>query len=107
MKKKGIWIVLVVILAVAAYLIYLKITDKKDNGGGTIVNPDAPAAISYTIKNTFNSDTSFFTEGLAFYKGELFASSGLEGKSRLRKLDPATGKSIPGFDIALDPSIFG
>ena len=37
--------------------------------------PTIPA-INYTVVNALPHDTSFFTEGLEFYKGQLFESSG-------------------------------
>ncbi len=46
-------------------------------------------------------DPSAFTEGLELYEGTLYEGTGLEGKSQLRALDPATGEvqraeSLPG-----------
>ena len=52
--------------------------------------PEAPA-IAYTILNAYPHDTSAFTQGLEFYKGELFESTGLEGRSTLRRVDLKTG----------------
>src|SRR5688500_6491949 len=53
------------------------------NEAGTS-NPDdssrnvavAPPAIQYAVVNKYPHDTSYFTEGLEFYKGQLFESSG-------------------------------
>jgi len=36
----------------------------------------APPAIQYSVVNKYPHDTSYFTEGLEFYKGQLFESSG-------------------------------
>jgi glutaminyl-peptide cyclotransferase len=36
----------------------------------------APPAIQYAVVNKYPHDTSYFTEGLEFYKGQLFESSG-------------------------------
>jgi glutamine cyclotransferase len=52
--------------------------------------PEAPA-IPYTILNAYPHDTSAFTQGLEFYKGQLYESTGLEGRSTLRTVDPKTG----------------
>jgi glutamine cyclotransferase len=52
--------------------------------------PEAPA-IPYTILNAYPHDTSAFTQGLEFYKGQLYESTGLEGKSTLRTVDLKTG----------------
>jgi glutamine cyclotransferase len=52
--------------------------------------PEAPA-IPYTILNVYPHDTSAFTQGLEFYKGQLYESTGLEGRSTLRTVDLKTG----------------
>lgn len=55
----------------------------KCNGGGNTENPDnippvasAAPVINYSLLNAYPHDTAFFTEGLEFYKGQLFESSG-------------------------------
>lgn len=73
-------------------------------------DPETPAApktpvINYTVAGTLPHDTSYFTEGLEFYKGKLIESTGLEGKSRLVQYDPATGKADK--QVILDPKFFG
>ena len=50
-------------------------------------------------------DPSSFTEGLLWYNGVLYESSGLYGKSNLRKVDPQTGEVLQRVD---DPvNVFG
>jgi glutamine cyclotransferase len=61
--------------------------------------------ISYNIVAAYPHDTSFFTEGLEFYKGKLFESTGNKGKSRLVATDLETGKPIKS--ISLDDKFFG
>ena len=46
-----------------------------DNGNSGPSEP-APALINYNVVNTYPHDTSFFTEGLEFYNGTLYESSG-------------------------------
>ncbi len=50
-------------------------------------------------------DPGAFTEGLVFHRGNLYESTGLYGRSSLRRIDPATGKitRIRG----LPPALFG
>jgi len=67
--------------------------------------PEGPKQISYSIINTFPHDTSFYTQGLTFYNGELYEGTGLEGKSKLMKMDLKTGKPLQKVD--LDPKLFG
>lgn len=61
--------------------------------------------ISYTIAGTYPHDTTFFTEGLCFYNGALWESTGLEGKSRLVQLDLNTGRVLQ--QVSLAPELFG
>jgi glutamine cyclotransferase len=68
-------------------------------------NPDAPKPINFTVGDVYPHDTSSFTEGILFYKGELYESTGLKGKSRLLKVDLKTGKTEKAFD--LDAAYFG
>ncbi|HLG39524.1 MAG TPA: glutaminyl-peptide cyclotransferase [Chitinophagaceae bacterium] len=70
--------------------------------------PDAPASITYSIVTSYPHDTSFFTEGLLIYKGDLYESAGdpdYSGKSRLMRVDMKTGKVLQG--INLDKKYFG
>jgi glutamine cyclotransferase len=67
----------------------------------------APPAIQYAVVNKFPHDTSYFTEGLEFYKGQLFESSGGNANespypSELGISDLKTGKVDP--KVKLDKS---
>jgi glutamine cyclotransferase len=50
-------------------------TNNPDNTTSGNVEPPPPP-IQYAVINKFPHDTSYFTEGLEFYKGQLFESSG-------------------------------
>jgi glutaminyl-peptide cyclotransferase len=70
--------------------------------------PDAPKSLTYSIVTSYPHDTSFFTEGLLIYKGDMYESAGdpdYTGKSRLMKLDLKTGKILQS--INLDKKYFG
>jgi glutaminyl-peptide cyclotransferase len=77
--------------------------------GGTETSDTPPApqtpSISYTTVGAAAHDTSFFTEGLEFYKGALLESTGLEGKSRLVQYDLPSGKVQK--QLSLEPASFG
>lgn len=81
------------------------------NGNATddttqIQKPAPPAILSYSIISpSFPHDTSSFTQGLTFYKGELYEGTGNYGKSKLMKVDLKTGK--PLNSIKLDNQYFG
>lgn len=64
-----------------------------------------PAIINYNIVNTYPHDTSSYTQGLTWQNNTLYEGTGLEGQSRLMKIDIKNGK--PNQSISLDPSIFG
>ena len=50
-------------------------------------------------------DPEAFTEGLALVDGALYESTGLQGRSSVRRVDPATGAVLQRHD--LPPSVFG
>lgn len=76
----------------------------KDNGktgdGGTTSSFPPPANISYSIIKTYPHDTASFTQGLVFYKGELYENTGEYGHSRLLKVNLQTGKAIREMKLA-------
>ncbi len=64
-----------------------------------------PAVVPAQVIATFPHDTQAFTEGLLIKDGVLFESTGLEGKSDIRKSDLKTGKILA--QVMLDPTLFG
>jgi glutamine cyclotransferase len=64
----------------------------------------APVSLSYTVMNSYPHDTAAFTQGLEFHKGNLMESTGLLGRSSLRKVDPKTGEVLS--DLKLNKEIF-
>ncbi len=60
---------------------------------------------TFEIVNTFKHDPTAFTEGLFFYNGFLYESTGQEGKSDLRKVELETGKVVQ--KVGLAKSSFG
>lgn len=79
-------------------------SDAGENQALTPTIPEAPM-IPYTVVNAYPHDTAAFTQGLEFYKGTLYESTGLEDRSSLRKVDVVTGK--PRELKKLDPKLFG
>lgn len=67
-------------------------------------NP-APPMLSYNIVKVYPHDTASFTEGLFLHDNALYESTGLEGQSKLRKINVETGK--PEKEIKLDSMQFG
>ncbi len=54
---------------------------------------------SYKVIATFPHDTTSFTQGLVFYKGELYESTGLQGESTLRRVEIATGRTLQRLEV--------
>ena len=54
---------------------------------------------SFTLLNSFPHDRTAFTQGFAYRDGFLYESTGLYGKSSLRKTNPATGKVLAKIDL--------
>jgi len=71
----------------------------------TVVNKNAPKLYTYEIVNTYPHDITSFTQGLEFYKGELYESTGQYGESKLRKIDYKSGNVLNNID--LKSSFFG
>lgn len=61
--------------------------------------------LSVKIVKVFPHDPKAFTQGLEYYGGFLYESTGLKGKSSLRKVDIATGRVLQS--ISLSPEYFG
>jgi len=55
---------------------------------------ESPQTITYKITATLPHDSSAFTQGLEYYQGMLYESTGLRGQTSLRIIDPATGDVI-------------
>ena len=70
-----------------------------------IVNSTTPKLYRYEIVNTYPHDITSYTQGLEFYDGVLYESTGQYGESKLRALDYKTGKVLKNIDLS--PSYFG
>ena len=113
--KRKIFLAFIVIFLVISFLTSTFFVRCKNGGGSgngtsTDVPPSdpPPPVLGHSIMNTFPHDTSFYTQGLTFYKGELFEGTGdpgYAGKSRLMKIDLKTGKPLKS--ISLSAKYFG
>ncbi len=59
----------------------------------------APTSYTYAIVNTYPHDRGAFTQGLIAREGVLYESTGLNGRSSLRKVDLETGTVIRKHDL--------
>lgn len=64
-----------------------------------VVSDIEPKLLKYKVVNTFVHDTTAFTEGLEFYNGRLFESTGQKEDSYFREVDYKTGKVIKQVDL--------
>ena len=70
-----------------------------------LLKKEAPSLWTYTIINEYPHDTEAYTQGLEFDGEHLLESTGLRGKSSLRKVNYATGELLE--NKPLDESYFG
>jgi glutaminyl-peptide cyclotransferase len=64
-----------------------------------------PESLRVRVVRSFVHDPGAFTQGLAFHAGKLYESTGLVGRSSLRRIDPATG--AVEARVALERPLFG
>lgn len=56
----------------------------------------------YTVKNVYPHDPTAYTQGLYWYDGYLWESTGLQGESQMRKVELETGKVLMATDLTDD-----
>jgi len=93
---KNLFFIIVISLLIAC-------NSNESNEPGKIM--PGPKSITYSIIKSYPHDSSSYTEGLLFYKGALYESTGEKGSSRLIKVDLNSGKSLMSID--LDKNYFG
>lgn len=78
---------------------------KKINNSFEVFAIDKPILYGYEIVNTYPHDTKAYTQGLEYYNGFLYETTGRRGQSTLRKVEIETGKVLQKID--LDKEYFG
>ena len=69
----------------------------------TIPPPSSRAPVyNFTIVHSYPHDPDAFTEGLEFHDGFLYESTGLNGKSSIRKVKLETGEVLQNRNISRD-----
>lgn len=82
-----------------------------ENNSTTLSNDNAATPIAqvqpmnYSVVNVYPHDTTSFTEGLLFFKNELYEGTGMYKESRLLKVNLKTGKALQ--QVSLAPQYFG
>jgi glutamine cyclotransferase len=90
--------------AVTALAFYPGTTVKK-NGSFEIFADTKPIVYNYKIINSYPHDKKAYTQGLEYYNGFLYETTGHRGESTLRKVDVKTGRVLQKID--LDKKYFG
>lgn len=70
-----------------------------------VVNGSTPKLYTYELLNTYPHDITSYTQGLEFYKGVLYESTGQYGESKLRALDYKNDAILN--NVKLSRSYFG
>lgn len=66
----------------------------------TLFNDTPPVAYTYEVVNSYPHATDAYTQGLEFYEGKLYESTGHYGKSSLRLVDLETGEVQRSITLA-------
>jgi glutamine cyclotransferase len=90
-------------LLAIAFLLF-SCANNNDQPTETVENTTTPL-INYTVAAVYPHDTSSFTQGLVFNKGQFFEGTGNYGHSKLYQVDLKTGKQLQ--QVTLDPKYFG
>jgi glutamine cyclotransferase len=85
-RTKYVWFALVLLLTSAA-------------GAQTRT---AAKTYGYQIVQTFPHDSAAYTQGLIYLDGFLYESTGLNGRSSVRKVDLETGRVLQRYDVVSD-----
>ena len=70
-----------------------------------VLNDETPKVFGFEIVNEYPHDITSYTQGLEFFNGKLYESTGQRGESKLRKVDYKTGEVLKNVD--LEPKYFG
>ncbi|MGQ3054837.1 MAG: glutaminyl-peptide cyclotransferase, partial [Roseateles sp.] len=65
----------------------------------------APPVQGFKVVQSYPHDPDAFTQGLFFHAGHLYESTGLRGRSSVRKVELTTGRVLQA--VALPPEVFG
>jgi glutamine cyclotransferase len=64
-----------------------------------VLNDQVPKVYGFEIVNAYPHDITSYTQGLEFFNGELYESTGQRGESKLRKVDYKTGMVLKNLDL--------
>ncbi len=70
-----------------------------NHSSGDNANKNSVPKYGYEIVNTWPHDRDAYTQGLVFHEGKLLESTGQEGRSSLRLVEPETGKVLKKINV--------
>jgi glutaminyl-peptide cyclotransferase len=76
-----------------------------DRRAGGTKSPAGVQTFTYEVIKAYPHDPEAYTQGLVFHQDVLFESTGLNGRSSIRKVDLPTGKVLKKVDLS--PQFFG
>ena len=92
-------------LVISAMVAYGDQKSKRVNNSVEVFSNVPFTSYDFKILNTYPHDGNAFTQGLEYYNGFLYETTGQNGKSSLRKVELKTGKVVQ--KINLDKRYFG
>tara|TARA_R110001632_G_scaffold43376_1_gene109860 strand:- start:19305 stop:20351 length:1047 start_codon:yes stop_codon:yes gene_type:complete len=90
---------------ISAMVAYADQKSRRVNNSVEVFSNTPFASYDFKIINTYPHDGTAYTQGLEYYNGFLYETTGQLGKSSLRKVELTTGKVIQKID--LDRRYFG
>jgi glutamine cyclotransferase len=93
------------LVSLAFVILLISCNSGTEDGNGTETSAKPVPALGYSILSVHPHDTSYFTEGLEFYKGTLLESTGNYGKSYLVQKEFPSGKVLK--QVKLEDKFFG
>jgi glutamine cyclotransferase len=92
--------VLVILIVGGAAAVYYGGLPRGASSSSTSTSTESAAPVyGYKVLSTYPHDTGAFTEGLVYYNGSMYESTGLYGNSSLRRVDIDTGKVLQIYDL--------
>src|SRR6185436_3348846 len=70
-------------------------------GGQQLKSPPTPV-YTYQVVHTYPHDPTAFTQGLIYLDGDLYESTGLNGRSSIRRVKLETGKVLQQQPVSAD-----
>lgn len=110
-KRSRVAIVALTLVAatVVVFLLVFLVRDRAPNQPNTVPDNNQTTSraqqVAYEVAGSYPHDPTSFTQGLLWHEGSLYEGTGLEGRSRLRRLEFPSGRVLK--EINLSSEYFG